>query len=278
VTSPGERLEPVVSGLDFPECPRFHDGALWWSDMQGRRIQRWTGAGVPEVVAEVDDPPGGLGWDADGTLLAVTMFAKRLLAIETGGSVTGRADLAPLTSGFANDMVVGPSGTAYVGTMDALRPQAQPTVLLAVAPDGSVRVAARDLLRPNGCVITPDGRLVVAESAGERLTGWRITDDGALVDRHVWAPLPGARPDGIGVDAAGAVWVADLAAHAVVRVEEGGAVTDTNGTGDRWAVACVLGGTDGGTLFVCTSGHLAPFAGGAPGLGRIEAATVEVPA
>jgi sugar lactone lactonase YvrE len=126
--------------------------------------------------------------------------------------------------------------------------------------------------------LTPDGRhLVVAESAGERLTAFRLADDGTLGDRRVWAALPGARPDGICVDAEGAVWVADLAAHAVVRVLEGGAVTHTISTGERWAVACALGGAARRTLFVCTSAHLAPFAGGAAGQGRIEAVTVEVP-
>jgi sugar lactone lactonase YvrE len=126
-------------------------------------------------------------------------------------------------------------------------------------------------------VVTPDGRLVVAESAGERLTGFRIADDGSLADRHEWAALAGARPDGICVDAEGAVWVADLAAHEVVRVLEGGRVTHAIATGARWAVAAALGGAERRTLFVCTSGHLAPFAGGGAGQGRIEATVVEVP-
>jgi sugar lactone lactonase YvrE len=275
-------LEPVVEGLDFPECPRWHDGALWWSDMQRRRVSRWDPrrpSDEPVVVAELDDAPGGLGWDADGTLLAVTMMSKRLLAISADGTVTERAALGSAVpeASIANDMVVGPGGHAYVGLLDALLPTPEPRPLLAVAPDGTVRVAADDLHRPNGAVITPDGeRLVVAESTGARLTAFRLDADGGLHDRHVWADLPGWRPDGIAIDASGAIWVADLTTHAVVRVVEGGAVTDTRPTGERWAVAPVLGGPDGHTLYVCTSGHLAPFADGPPGTGRIEAVTVAV--
>jgi sugar lactone lactonase YvrE len=284
------RLEPVLTGLDFPECPRWHDGALWWSDMQREQVLRWRGTDgeVPEVVAALDEAPGGLGWDANGTLLVVTMFGRRLLAIDADatGATAVRHDLTALVPGMCNDMVVAPSGTAYVGTMDALLPQPLATDLLAVTAAGRVHVAASDLMRPNGCVVTPDGRrLVVAESAGARLTAFRLADDddaatddddGTLHDRHVWAALPGARPDGICIDEEGAIWVADLAAHAVVRVLEGGAVTARISTGERYAVACVLGGSDGRTLHVCTCAHLAPFAGGEPGTGRIEVAAVEV--
>jgi sugar lactone lactonase YvrE len=200
-----------------------------------------------------------------------------LLAIGPDGSVSERASLASAVpeASIANDMVIGPSGVAYVGVMDALLPTPEPRPLLAVAPDGTVAMAAGDLLRPNGCVITPDGtRLVVAESQGARLTGFRLGDDGSLDDRHVWADLPGSRPDGIAIDAWGAIWVADLTAHALVRVVEGGRITDRIETGERWAVAPAFGGPDGRTLFVCTSAHLAPFGGGEPGTGRIEAVPV----
>jgi sugar lactone lactonase YvrE len=108
---------------------------------------------------------------------------------------------------------------------------------------------------PNGSVITPDGStLIVAESWASRLTAFDIAADGSLHHRRVWADLrPGSAPDGITLDAEGAVWVADAAGKRAVRVLEGGQIAGEISTGDLDVVACALGGSDGRTLFLCTT-------------------------
>jgi sugar lactone lactonase YvrE len=74
-----------------------------------------------------------------------------------------------------------------------------------------------------------------------------------LVNRRLWAQLPeGDVPDGICVDAEQAIWVASPTTGSVLRVREGGEVTDSIQT-DRKAIACALGGSDGRTLFVSSS-------------------------
>ena len=62
-----------------------------------------------------------------------------------------------------------------------------------------------------------------------------------------------APPDGICLDAEGAVWVADPIGARVFRVREGGEVTDSIGFDDVIPVACVLGGDDRRTLFMCVA-------------------------
>jgi sugar lactone lactonase YvrE len=109
---------------------------------------------------------------------------------------------------------------------------------------------ADGLAFPNGSAISPEERtLILAESYGERLTAFEIDDDVGLCDRRLWAKTPGDHPDGICVDAEGAVWYADVGNQHCVRVREGGETLDTV-TCDRGCFACVLGGAAGSTLFI----------------------------
>jgi sugar lactone lactonase YvrE len=119
-----------------------------------------------------------------------------------------------------------------------------------VTTDGSARQVADGFSVANGLAITPDNStLIVAESYGSRLTAFDIGADGSLSKRRVWADMPGDHPDGICIDAEGAVWYADVPARHCVRVREGGDVRETIDL-DLGCFACVLGGTDGRTLFV----------------------------
>ena len=78
---------------------------------------------------------------------------------------------------------------------------------------------------PNGMAITADGgTLIVAESYASRLTAYDIGADGDLGNRRVWARRRDDHPDGICIDAEGAVWYADVGNRHCVRVREGGEV------------------------------------------------------
>ena len=80
--------------------------------------------------------------------------------------------------------------------------------LVRVSPDGRASVAAGDLMFPNGTVITEGDTLIIAETYGRRLTAFDIAGDGTLAGRRVFADLGDGFPDGICLDAEGAVWVA----------------------------------------------------------------------
>jgi sugar lactone lactonase YvrE len=120
-----------------------------------------------------------------------------------------------------------------------------------VAPDGRVDVATREISFPNGMTLLPGGELLVADSLTGELLAFTRRADGSLSDRRVWAALPGEMPDGICLDADGAVWVASH--HQVLRVREGGEVTDVVDMGATRATACMLGGADGRTLLITAS-------------------------
>lgn len=244
----------IAEGLAFPEAPRWHEGALWFSDFYTGKVHRIGDDGVLETIAEVTGQPSGLGWLPDGRLLVVSMLDRRVLRMEDGRLVT-HADLGAFTSSACNDMVVDALGRAYVGNFgfDMLNREApRPTVLVMVEPDGRARVVAEDLLFPNGCVITPDGKtLIVAETFGKRLTAFDIGPDGTLGERRVWADLGEASPDGICLDDEGAIWVASPPTAEFLRVQEGGQVLERIAV-EGQAIACALGGPDRRTLYMVT--------------------------
>ncbi len=273
-------LTPFLSQLAFPESPRWHDGALWFSDFYTHRVQRVDMAGRCETVATVPGQPSGLGWLPDGRLLVVSMLDRRLLRLD-GAVLTPVADLSALAHFHCNDMVVDAQGRAYIGNFGfdfAARQPPRSTGLILVQPDGRASVVADDLHFPNGTVITPDRRtLIIGESYAARLTAFDIAEDGSLSGRRVWAALNGAAPDGISLDAEGAIWLASPTSREVLRVREGGAVTHRVATPGQ-AVACALGGPDGCTLFVLTTRVMMPPEESLRTLpGAIHTLAVEVP-
>lgn len=248
-------LTVIREGLTFGEGPRWHDGRLWFSDFFTHRVLRCAADGSAlETLCVVGGRPSGLGWLPDGRLLVVSMQDRRVLRLEADGSLREHADLSGLATWDCNDMVVDASGNAYVGNFGAdlyAQPfEMQPAALALVTPAGDVRVAADSLMFPNGTVITPDGStLIVAETLGSRLTAFDLGSDGTLSNRRVWAEIPGSTPDGICLDADGAVWFADPMGRACVRVAEGGEILERLDTG-RSCFACMLGGDDRRTLFL----------------------------
>jgi sugar lactone lactonase YvrE len=275
----GSEFEVVAAGLAFPESPRWHAGQLFLSEKRAGRVLAVAGDGTMTAVADVEGEPGGLGWTPAGELLVVAMARRAVVRIDAGGGQHVLADLSEITTCKCNDMIVDTNGNAYVGDFgyDLLHgaPPA-PGVLALARPDGTSQVVATDIHFPNGCVITPGRELIVAESAANRLTAFRIADDGSLTDRRVFAELGGNVPDGICLDADGAVWIADPLHSAVVRVADGGEVLDRRST-SQGAFACELGGDDGCTLFVCTYDAVASASPEPKPVGTLEATRVEVP-
>jgi sugar lactone lactonase YvrE len=283
-------VRTVLDDLVFGEGPRWHDGRLWFSDMHDHRVVATTLDGDATTIVRVeDDEPSGLGWLPDGRLLVVAMETQRLLRIEPDGEIAVQADLSSAARGSLNDMIVSADGTAYIGDMGAriqdLGADRRPGQTFRVAPDGSWECAADDLQSPNGHVLTDDGRtLIVAESGGMRLTAFTVRDDGTLTDRRTYAELvperegvPVAPPDGICLDAEGAVWVADPIGARVFRVREGGEVTDSIAYDDVIPVACVLGGVDRRTLLMCVAADWKRDVLAGRRTARIDAYDVAVP-
>jgi sugar lactone lactonase YvrE len=241
-------VEPrlLLGGLAYVESPRWHDGRLWFAHWGAAEIVAVDPGGGSEVVGQ--GPPGvgwSIGWLPDGQLLVT---GERLLRREPDGSLVEHADLDALAADW-NEVVVDGRGNIYVnGGCDFEPGEGDPPGIIAlVGRDGSVRQVAEAIAFPNGMAVTPDNStLIVAESFASRLTAFDIAPDGSLANRRVWAEIDGY-PDGICLDADGAIWCAAMLR--CLRVAEGGRVLAAIEL-DRSPFACMLGGPDGRTLFV----------------------------
>ena len=271
----------LLEGLAFPEGPRWHDGRLWFSDQHDKRVVAMSPAGDAQTIVDVPQQPSGLGWLPDGRMLVVSMLDRRLLRLDPDGSLVEHADLSAQAPGSCNDMVVGPTGRAYVGNFGFdMYAGAKPsdTCLLAVETDGTVRIAADGLAFPNGSVITPDGAtLLVGESMAARITAFDIAADGTLSGRRTWARIEHATVDGMCLDAEGLIWSACPFTGRVLRLREGGEIVDEVKGTHPGAFACMLGGDDRQTLYVCTAPTHVPDEARVAHGGRIEAVRVDVP-
>jgi sugar lactone lactonase YvrE len=290
VKSAQAHFDVVASDVYFPESPRWHDGALWFSDMYGRGLHRYADSVQSTVTFMVDANPSGLGWLPDGRLLVVAMQTQAVMTLGPDGALVEHCDLQNVARGMPNDMVVAQGGFAFVGdggyspTGDFRTVARLVGQLLLVRGDGSVTVAADDLVAPNGIAVDPEmTTLIVAETQASRLTAFKVDSEGRLSGRRVFAVLPppsnslvAPRPDGLCLDVDGAVWIADPAGQRVLRMREGGDMVEAYGWAEGVPVACVLGGPDRRTLFVCTVPDMNAERIRSEPAGRVVAAAVQV--
>lgn len=289
-------IEVVVSGMSFTECPRWHDDRLWFVDFYTQAIYSVAEDGSHlRTEVEVPAQPSGIGWLPDGRLLYVSMRDRAVMRREPDGTVVLHADVSDQVTGHPNDMVVDARGRAWLGNFgfDLMAgADIETAALLRIDPDGTVTEVAAELWFPNGSVVTEDGStLIVDETFGNRISAFAIGDDGSLGVRRDWAvfgDLPTSRvlaeaipqgvlaPDGCGLDAEGCLWAADALGGRVVRVAQGGEILDTvvPGTG---VFACMLGGADGRTLFMCCAPDFDEHARSAAREAEIRSVRVDVP-
>ncbi|POM25648.1 Virginiamycin B lyase [Actinomadura rubteroloni] len=275
-----DKVKVLLDGRGLVESPRWHEGRLYFSDWSSGEVIAVDLAGRDEVVARVDSLPLCTAWLPDGDLLIVSSREGKLLRRSSDGSLTVHADLGE--PGW-NDIVVDDRGNAYVNRLGfdlATGEPPKPGFVHLATPDGRVRRVADGIEFPNGMAVTADGStLIVADSYAHRLVAFDIEPDGGLSGRRVWADLGDGTPDGICIDAANAVWYADVPNQRCVRVAEGGAVRQTIDL-DRGGFACVLGGPEKRTLFIVAAqwaGFSGPSGPVPPGTGQVLAVEVDVP-
>jgi sugar lactone lactonase YvrE len=272
----------LVAGLGIPESPRWHDGRLWFANWIGQQIVAVAPDGTAEFLPTPAEQPMGwsIDWLPDGRLLTTGDQLRRQEPDGHWATVAGQA---------ANEIVVDGRGNTYInGAKLNLDPATgwapEPGWIELVTPDGQHRRVADDIQFPNGMVITPDNRtLIISESFAGRLTAFGIDASGGLSHRRVFAD--GLGPDGICLDAGGAIW-AGSGGYGVVRVAEGGQILQRIELAENRApFAVALGGEDRRTLFILTAewrmadgaaGNLPRLVNG-PRTGELLALRVDVP-
>lgn len=258
-THTGKVLIDRGRGLKFTESPRWRDGKLWFLDIHDKGIKTADLDGRLETAVELPFIPNAFGHRRDGCLLVGDAMQRQIHRCE-GKTLQPLADLGRITTFCLSDGIVDGQDRMYVGDIgynffDPANKPVDTCVIACVEPDSRARVVARNLSFPNGMVVTPNGRtLIVAETMGHRLTAFDIQPDGSLANRRVYAQLPeDVSPDGIALDAEGAVWLANPDGRpGVLRVRPGGEIVEQVEL-DTHGYAVMLGGPERRHLFICAS-------------------------
>ncbi|MFD4407525.1 SMP-30/gluconolactonase/LRE family protein [Nocardia sp. NPDC058499] len=267
----------ISTGYYWPECPRWHEGTFWFSDMYTGTLKTLDADGNATVVvdatgraADTDVPIqlGGFGWLPDGRLIVVSMHEKRVL-VHGGGApddLSVYADISQYTLAAANDMVVDADGRAYITQLgfDIFKgdePVASP--LIVVDPDRTVSTPEKvdPLLCANGIAISEDGtKVYAAEVMAFKITVMDRAADGTLSNAREFATCP-FMPDGIGLDADGGVWAAMPGGGYIARfTDQGLSHAVSLPLEDGLASACLLGGPDRKTLYMTVGFEVFDFA------------------
>ena len=254
----------LLDGLVMVESPRWHQGRLWFPHWGTPEIIAVGLDGNAQVMAKGRSGLGqSVGWLPDGRMLAT---GDELTRYEADGSRVLHADLSHISKYLWSEMTIDGRGNIYVNSIgfdffkemvDRVRdPSRSPTGVIAlVTPNGNARRVAGEIAFPNGMVITPDNKtLIISESFTGKLLAFDIAGDGSLSGRRVWAE--GIAPDGICLDADGAIWTSTWK-NECVRIAPGGKILDRIQL-DRACFATMLGGPDRRTLFMMANEFLGP--------------------
>jgi sugar lactone lactonase YvrE len=260
----------VASGFHFCEAPRWHNGQLYFSDFYGGKVHSLGADGQVRTVCRMPRWVSGLGFSASGDLYMVGVEERKLFRYSGSGKPVEFADLSKSAKFLCNDMLMDEKGRAYVGNFgfDVEADVIAGTELFMVAPNGTVNVVASGLVFPNGMARSADGRtLIVAETFAARLSAFDIQEDGRLTGQRIWANLSkhdftsvkesvksgDPLPDGICMDAEGAVWIGDAGGRSALRIAPGGEILARVPTPGLSVYAVALGGADRKTLFLCAA-------------------------
>ena len=266
----------LLKDLALVESPRWHDDRLVFSDWAAGEVLSVDLNGARDLVTRIDAMPFCLDRLPDGRLLIVA--GQQLLARESDGTLATYAELGAVSTKPWNDIVTDGRGNTYVNNIGFDFPAGEfaPGLIALITPGGRVRQVADGLAFPNGMAVTADNStLIIAESYGGVLTAYDIAPDGDLTNHRVWADLQGAAPDGICIDAEGAVWFAEVPGRRCIRVREGGEVLRTISS-ELGCFACMLGGPEGTTLLVTAAAWPEAMTPGSR-TGQILSAEVSVP-
>ena len=269
----------LMTGIAFGESPRWHDGRLWFCDWAGQQVIALDLDGRSEVIETVESFPFCIDFLPDGRLLVMHSADQKLLRREVDGTFVTCADLGGMSEHPWNEVATDSRGNAFVNNIgfDFAGGEPGPGFIVVVTPDGQIRQVADGVMFPNGMAVTPaDSTLIVAESYGNCLTAFDIEADATLSNRRVWAPLGDGHPDGICLDAEGAVWYADVGEQHCVRVAEGGEILQTIPL-DRGGFSCALGGPDLRQLFIVATVWDPTSIGVGEPTGQIQVVDVDVP-
>jgi sugar lactone lactonase YvrE len=239
-------MEALATGYGLLEAPCVDsDGGVYFSDVLGGGVHRWSPGGGVEVVIPKRRGIGGMCLHADGGLV---VSGRDVVHVKDG---TSRVLLAlEGVTGF-NDMAADSEGAVCVGALRFMPFAGEEPVPGEIWRIGSVpEELFGGIDWPNGIGFSPDGETLYAADFS---SGDVLAYDG---ESRVFAQSPSGDADGLAVDENGCVWVATGSGAGVARFSPNGDLEDVLDVPADFVSSVCFGGADGRDLFVTTTGTL----------------------
>ena len=239
--NPIEGIAPAAVILD---TGAFTDGPIWsakeevlffTTPLGEGGLYRMKDDGATMKVLDGDRVSGALpiGNTIDKTGQLIRVEAKRLMRGTAGGDagpVTEIASTFPSEGGVLpfdtlNDAVISPTGTIYA-TDPGYFTEPIANRIYRITPGGVVSVVEEflDVPRPNGIALSPDAKLLYvgfsAPGLGTKpvIRKYHVQPDGSIGEHGKFVELElESQPDGVEVDKAGNVYVANKAGVTVFK-------------------------------------------------------------
>ena len=236
--------------------------ALYWVDIEGRKLHRWTYADQHVQSWDAVERPACIALHAAGGLIAGMDTGVFYLQPQVGGTLA-----ATLLAGVDhpqpgmrfNDGRCDRQGRFWAGTMvrDMSLAQAAGSLYCMDAQRVLSAPLVQGLVTQNGLGFSPDGKtMYLSDSHPSRQQIWQLPlrDDGSLGERSLFVDmreLPG-RPDGGAVDADGCYWSCGNDAGVVHRFTPDGRLDRSIAVPASKPSMCSFGGPGLDVLFITT--------------------------
>jgi sugar lactone lactonase YvrE len=239
-------VEALATGYGLLEAPCVDgEGGVFFSDVLGGGVHRWSPEGGVETVIPKRRGIGGMCLHEDGGLV---VSGRDVVHVLEGESRTLFA--LEGVAGF-NDLAAGSDGSVYVGVlrfMPFAGEQPVPGEIWRVGPEPEELFGG--IAWPNGIGFSPDGETLYA---CDFASGKVIAYDG---ETHVFARSPSGQADGLAVDSEGCVWIATGEGRELARFQPSGELGDVLEVPADFASSLCFGGADGRDLYITTIGTL----------------------
>ena len=226
-------------------------GGLRWVDMLAGDVLSLSNGRVTR--RHIDDIAAALRPRRNGG--AVIGIARGFALEDPDGSLTRLPDLWGDRDRRMNEGACDPDGRFYCGSMRYDR-GAGGGALYRLDPDGSVHVVVGDVTISNGLDWSPDGsHAYYNDTETHRIDVFDYDTDAGLTHRRPFVAIDpdDGRPDGLTVDADGAVWVALNQGGTVRCYRPDGALEAVIEVPVKKVTACTFGGEHLGQLYITTS-------------------------
>ena len=255
------QIERVGTGVDaLGECPMWSvsASALYWEDIEGRKIHRFDPSTGASEHRELPGRPGSFAASPKPGVLTVAMEASLVHLDWASGATESILTIEdPNLGNRANDGRCDPLGRFVVGTMwPEPDDRKYAGSLYCIDHDGSVESLESDVGIPNGLVFDPDRRRMYwADTFRATIWVWDYdAETGERSNKRVFFDYraSGARglPDGACLDADGCYWSASVNGWALTRITPDGKIDTVIDLPVAMPTMPAFGGDDLSTIFV----------------------------